>query len=152
MAALALGAGATLHHVAAADARPPVQQSALFDWKSMTAQPTGVGQYRQVLRAPTATLDELEIHVTTLNPGQSSHAPHKHPNEEIVVLASGTLEVFSNGTTQVLGPGSIIFNASNQMHAVKNVGKEPATYHVINWTSPGMGRKASAELAPGAKR
>lgn len=137
VAALALAAGTGIGHVASADSRPPVQASTLFDWSAISVQQTGVGQYRQLMRAPTATLDELEIHATTLNPGQSSHPPHKHPNEEIVVLASGKLEATSNGTTKVLGPGSVIFNASNQLHSVKNVGDVPATYHVINWTSPG---------------
>jgi len=141
-----LGGGALLG-IASADSRPGVQESTLFDWNSIPVQQTGIGQYRQLLRAPTATLDELEIHVTTLNPGQTSHAPHKHPNEEIVVLGSGKLEVFSNGTTKVLGPGSVIFNASNQMHGVKNVGDVPATYHVINWTSPGH----SAGKSPSSK-
>lgn len=146
VAAVAFGVGATALQVASADSRPPVQRSALFDWESIPAQPTSVGQYRQLLRAPTATLDELEIHVTTLNPGQSSHPPHKHPNEELVVLASGKLEAYSNGTTRVLGPGSVIFNASNELHSVKNVGDVPATYHVINWRSPG----AAAPSAPPA--
>ena len=151
--ALALSVGAVLGHVVAvksatADSQPPVQQSDLFDWNAIPAKPTEVGQYRQVLRAPTATLDELEVHVTTLNPGQTSHAPHKHPNEELVILASGKLEAMSNGKTRVLGPGSVIFNASNQMHAVRNVGDVPATYHVINWTSPGMRQKTAATAKP----
>jgi quercetin dioxygenase-like cupin family protein len=144
-ASLASGA---LFGVASADSRPPVQESTLFDWNTIPVQQTGVGQYRQLLRAPTATLEELEMHVTTLNPGQTSHAPHKHPNEEIVVLASGKLEVFSNGTTKVLGPGSVIFNASNQMHGVKNVGDVPATYHVINWTSSSTPRAAGKPPEP----
>ena len=40
-----------------------------------------------------------------------------------------------------VGPGSVIFNASNEMHAIRNVGNGPATYHVINWHSPGMKKK-----------
>jgi quercetin dioxygenase-like cupin family protein len=74
--------------------------------------------------------------VTTLNPGQISHPPHKHPNEELVIIGSGKIEATSNGKTRVLGPGSVIFNASNQLHGVKNVGDTPATYHVINWHTP----------------
>ena len=144
--ACALGVGATLGHVATA-AKPPVQQSALWDWSALTASPTGVGQYRQIFRGPTVTLDELEIHATTLNPGQSSHAPHKHPNEELVILASGTLEATSNGKVQRLGPGSVIFNASNELHAVRNVGDVPATYTVVNWTSPMTPREAAAPKA-----
>lgn len=148
--AVALGVGAFLGHscswipLATAGSQPPVQQSELFDWNALPVKPTDVGQYRQIMRAPTATLDELEMHVTTLNPGQSSHAPHKHPNEELVILASGKLEAMSNGTTRVLGPGSVIFNASNQLHSVRNVGDVPATYHVINWSSPGMRDKPEA--------
>ncbi len=150
--AVALCVGAALGHVATARSAAPVQESALFDWNALAAGKTDVGFYRQVLRAPTATLDELEIHVTTLNPGQASHPPHKHPNEELVILASGKLEAMSNGKTQVLGPGSVIFNAQNQMHSVKNVGDVPATYHVINWASPGSLHKANAAAAAPASK
>jgi len=144
---VALCVGIGVGQVARADSKAEVQPSALWDWESLTPSPTGVGQYRQVLRAPTATLDELEIHVTTLNPGLTSHPPHQHPNEELVILASGKLEATSNGKTQVLGPGSIIFNAANQLHGVRNVGDVPATYHVINWASPGTLKQRKAEAA-----
>jgi quercetin dioxygenase-like cupin family protein len=155
MIAVALGAGVALGHIgsgrtATAASGPELQQSALLEWNTFTAGPTSVGQYRQILRAPTATLDELEVHATTLNPGQSSHPPHRHPNEELVILASGKLEAMSNGKTMVLGPGSVIFNASNQSHSVKNVGDVPATYHVINWTAPGMKAKNAPQAAPAA--
>jgi len=141
---VALCVGIGVGQVARADSKAEVQESALWDWESLSPSPTGVGQYRHVVRAPTATLDELEIHVTTLNPGQTSHAPHQHPNEELVILASGKLEATSNGKTRVLGPGSIIFNASNQLHGVRNVGDVPATYHVINWAPPGTLKKNKA--------
>ena len=131
----ALVLGAALGHVATAHSAASVQESELFEWKDLSAKPTDVGAFRFIMRSKTATLNELEMHATTLNPGQSSHAPHKHPNEELVIISAGTIEAMSNGKTRTLGPGSIIFNASNQMHAVRNVGKEPATYHVINWTS-----------------
>lgn len=124
-----------------------VQDSALLDWNDLKANPTGVGQYRGVMKAKTATLDELEMHVTTLNPGQISHPPHKHPNEELVIIDSGKIEATSNGKTRVLGPGSVIFNASNQLHGVKNVGDTPATYHVINWHTPATDVQARAAEA-----
>ena len=144
---VALSNGVSVGHVATAGTPPAVLESTLFDWNAIAASPTAVGQYRQFVRAPTATLDELELHVTTLNPGQTSHAPHQHPNEELVILASGKLEAMSNGKTMQLGPGSVIFNASNQLHSVRNVGDVPATYHVINWTSPGMKNKAPVSTA-----
>jgi XRE family transcriptional regulator, regulator of sulfur utilization len=126
----------TLGAVAAAQqAAPEIQKSTIFDWTKMTAKDTEVGSVRQVLRAPTPTLKELEMHVTTLKPGLASHAPHHHPNEELIIIREGTVETLSKGEWKRLGPGSIIFNASNEEHAIRNVGTTPATYHVVNWTT-----------------
>lgn len=133
----------TLGIVAAAQQPPAVLPSTAFDWNAVAVRETKVGSSRQFVRAPTATLDELEIHVTTLNPGQTSHAPHQHPNEELLIVKEGTVEALVNGEWRRLGVGSVIFQASNQLHAIRNVGSGPATYHVINWSSPGMLKKSS---------
>ena len=90
----------------------------------------------QVVRAPTPTLDELEIHISTLNVGQVSHPPHRHPEEELLIVKEGNVETLQNGVPHRLGPGSIIFQASNEMHNIRNVGSTPATYHVIQWRVP----------------
>lgn len=132
---------ATLVVVAVAQTQTPIMQSSAFDWNAIPAKKTDVGEVRQFFRAPTATLDELECHVTTLNPGQTSHAPHKHPNEELVIVKEGTVESLVNGEWKRIGQGSVIFNASNQLHGIRNVGTTPATYHVINWKSPGTMKK-----------
>ena len=126
---------ATLCIVAVAEQKAPIMQSAAFDWNSIPVKQTAVGSTRSFFRAPTATLDELELHVTTLNPGQSSHPPHQHPNEELVIIKEGTIEALVQGKWKRVGEGSVIFNASNQLHGLRNVGTTPATYHVINWKS-----------------
>jgi uncharacterized protein (TIGR02246 family) len=99
---------------------------------------------RSLFRQRTATLDELELHVTALPPGRTTHAPHTHPNEEIIIIREGTLEAYQNGKTRRLGPGSVIFEASNDPHNVTNVGDTTAVYHVINWASPGTLRPKPA--------
>jgi len=109
--------------------------STVFDWNAMTARPTEAGSVRQVCNSPTATLEALEIHVTTLEPGKSPHPPHRHPNEELVILQKGALEALENGEWKRVGPGSVIFSASNQLHGLRNPGAEPAVYHVINFKS-----------------
>ena len=128
----------TLCAVAAASARGPVMGSTIFDWNTLTATPNKTGAVRKVVQQPTATLDELEIHITTLNPGETPHAPHKHPDEELLIVKEGTVESLVNGELKRVGPGSIIFQAANQLHSIRNVGEVPATYHVIKWNSPGM--------------
>jgi len=134
---VALFAVAVTLGAVAAHSQTSVMHSTLFEWNNVTPKQTEVGAARQFFRSQTATLDELELHVTTLNPGLSSHAPHKHPNEELVIIKEGTVEALVNGEWKRAGPGSVIFNASNELHALRNVGTTPATYHVINWRSPG---------------
>ena len=74
---------------AAAQNAAPRLGPAVFDWATMEAKATDVGALRTLVRQPTATLDELEMHVTTLNPGLASHPPHSHPNEELVIVREG---------------------------------------------------------------
>ena len=132
------GAGIALGCVAALPARTAVMDSSVFDWNAMVAQPTKAGAVRRVVQAPTATLDELEIHITTLEPGASPHPPHKHPDEELLVVKEGQVESLVNGQLRRVGPGSVVFQAAEQMHSIRNIGDAPATYHVIKWNSPGM--------------
>jgi quercetin dioxygenase-like cupin family protein len=117
-----------------------VMGSRAVSWEDIQALPAGKGmtQARQVFKDPTATLDEMELHVSTLPAGQSPHPPHKHPDEEIVIIKEGTVEAMVGGETRRVGPGSVIFQAANQMHGMRNVGDGPAVYHVIRWNSPGM--------------
>jgi XRE family transcriptional regulator, regulator of sulfur utilization len=122
-------------------AQPQVMGSRIFLWDSLKVEKTNVGERRDVVRLPTATLDELEMHITTLNAGQQSHPPHQHLAEELIIIKEGTLESFVNGEYRRVGPGSIVFQASNQPHSIRNVGTGPATYHVIQWQSPGMLKK-----------
>lgn len=136
LAIIVLSVTATLSVTAIAASKAPIMGSVAIDWESVPVQQEEVRAVRQFMRAPTATLDELELHVTTLQPGTTSHAPHKHPNEELVIVKEGTVEVLVDGQLERVGPGSVVFNASNQMHSLRNVGSGPATYHVINWKTP----------------
>jgi quercetin dioxygenase-like cupin family protein len=114
-----------------------ILESSVFDWNNIAVRGTAIGSVRTFFRSQTATTDELECHVTTLNPGEASHPPHKHPEEEVIIVKDGTVEALVNGEKKKVGPGSVIFQASNQTHAIRNAGKMPATYHVISWHSPG---------------
>jgi len=139
-----VGIAATRCAFALADQPAPVLPSAVFDWNAIPAEKTNVGAVRHFFKAPTATLDQLEVHVTTLNPGERPHPPHQHPNEEMLVLKEGSLEALVNGEWKKVGPGSVVFFASNQLHGVRNPGDAPATYHVINCSTPATPREKAA--------
>lgn len=141
--ALISACGAVGLFAAVQDTKPAVMGSSAFDWNQIEAKTNETGSVRKFFQTPTATLDELECHVTTLNPGVASHPAHKHPNEELVIIREGTVEVLVNGELKRVGPGSVVFNASNVMHSLRNVGDTPAVYHVVSWYSPGMKPKTA---------
>ena len=141
LAAAVIAASITLACVSMADEPGKLLDSTAWNWNEFTAKKTEVGERRDVVQKPTRTLDELEMHITTLNPHTASHKPHTHPNEEMVIVREGTLQAHVNGREIVVGAGSVLFFASMQPHAVQNVGDTPATYFVINWASPGAKTK-----------
>jgi XRE family transcriptional regulator, regulator of sulfur utilization len=141
LAAALLASAITLACVSVAKEPGKLLDSTAWKWEDMQAKKTDVGELRSVVRQPTRTLDELEMHITTLNPRTTSHPPHTHPNEEMVIVREGTLQAHVNGREVVVGPGSVLFYASMQPHGVKNIGDTPATYFVINWASPGTKTK-----------
>ncbi len=73
----------------------------------------------------------LETHETVLGPGVVTHPPHRHVNEEIIIVMDGTVETFVDGKTETVEAGSVIFYASNVLHNLRNVGKGAARYYVI---------------------
>ena len=96
------------------------------------ARSSGVSaQIRSLLDTTTRTLDRLEVHQTSLPPGGSPHPPHRHAHEELMLVEHGTLEVTQESVVRRAGPGSMIFQASNELHGLKNVGADTAVYWVI---------------------
>lgn len=123
-----------LNAVATASDDQHVMGPTVFNWNDMKPEKSATGEVRRLCKTPTATLDQLEMHVTTLNPGMASHPPHRHVNEELIIIREGDCETLSNGNWVKVGPGSVVFNASNSLHGFRNVGTTPAVYHVINWS------------------
>ena len=114
-----------------------VMPSSVFDWTEIEVRTTPTGERREFFAGKTATLDRLTCHVTTLKAGEAPHPPHQHPEEELIIVKEGTLEAMQKGKTTKLGPGSVIFEASNDLHGLRNVGATPASYFVVKFWPPG---------------
>jgi quercetin dioxygenase-like cupin family protein len=147
LAVAAIAATATLACVSLAEEPKKVLDSIAWQWNELAVKKTEVGERRDVVRQPTRTLEELEMHITTLNPHTASHPPHTHPNEEMVIVKEGTLQAHVNGKEVVVQAGGILFYASMQPHSVQNIGDTPATYWVINWSTE-KSKKIPAKPAP----
>jgi XRE family transcriptional regulator, regulator of sulfur utilization len=118
----------------AQSAGKPVMHSCVFNWADLKARPTKVGEVRAVFDAPTPTLAEFECHITTLNPGEAPHPPHRHADEELMVIKEGTLAALQDDKTNIVTTGGIIFEASNELHGLRNAGTNQATYYVFKFT------------------
>lgn len=86
---------------------------------------------RQVFAGETHEHYPIDLHVTTLQPGQMPHPAHTHVHEEMIMIETGELEVTISGKASRIGPGSTAYVKSMELHGWQNVGKTPATYFVL---------------------
>lgn len=112
-------------------AQKPKLESSVFDWEKLAVVATATGERRAIVNAPTATFQNFSCHATTLNAGQAAHPPHRHPDEEIVIVKEGTIEVLIEDRRQRAGAGSVFFFAPMDLHGMRNVGETPATYFIL---------------------
>ncbi len=119
----------------------PVVKISVFELDRIEDKPAKYGSKRQLFDGRTATLDMLECHVTTVNPGEATHPPVPQAEDELVIVKDGTVEAQVNGQPQRIGAGSVLFVAGGDLHGVKNIGEKPATYYVIRWSAYGTSKK-----------
>ena len=86
---------------------------------------------------PTEQLNGLCVGMCVLDPGTSPHPPHTHPEEEFMIVASGTGEIECDGKTTQVGPGSIMYCDGNVRHGIKNTGNVPMTFYWSKWLAKG---------------
>ena len=121
--------------VAAASAQAQTDGQVLparaYKYEDLPVKVNKTSKGRAVLRGDTHSGYPVELHLTELDPGQAPHAPHRHVHEEIFMLREGTVDMTISGKTTRLGPGSVAYIASNELHGLINSGTEAAHYFVI---------------------
>jgi (S)-ureidoglycine aminohydrolase len=107
--------------------------SFMIDWNDMTMVVSEKGGRRNTFDRATSMFNRFEMHVTTLNKGLVSHAPHQHKAEEIIILIKGKAEMQIGDIFTKMEPGDLVFLESQVLHALKNVGDEPCEYFAFQW-------------------
>ena len=107
--------------------------SFMIDWNDVNIVVSEKGGRRNTFDRATSMFSRFEMHVTTLNKGLVSHAPHQHRAEEIIILIKGKAEMQIGETHTKMEPGDLVFLESQVLHALKNVGDEPCEYFAFQW-------------------
>lgn len=96
-------------------------------------------------------IPSFSVHMSRLTVGQSPHPPHRHSDEEILMVLAGEAEVTlpdlpeGEGTfTARLRPGELVYYPSFFGHTIRAVGREAARYLMFRWH--GRDRWARDEL------
>ena len=96
------------------------------------------GEWRRYFKGETHGLTGMALLVVTLKPGEAPHPPHRHADEEFMILTEGTGTWFIDGREIPGRKGDTAYVAPWSMHGLKNSGDTPLTYYMIRWSNKGM--------------
>ena len=108
--------------------------SGVYYWNKLEPIKEDTRVRRQVLEGKTYALDYFEIHTSTLEPGKAPHPPHTHADqEELMIVKEGQVKITINGTSKIVGSGSIAFAMPGDEHGIENTGNTQATYFILKF-------------------
>ncbi|MFN3652696.1 MAG: cupin domain-containing protein [Armatimonadota bacterium] len=85
----------------------------------------------------TAGLRKMQVGRFLLNPGATPHAPHRHADEEVLIVSRGTGEIECDGKTTAVKPGAVMFTDPNVEHGIKNTGTQPLEFYWVKYVPEG---------------
>ncbi len=106
----------------------------------------------QHFRGRTPSLTDIECHSSVLAPGTSPHPLHRHIEEELLVVVSGTAELqvaddaegSMNAERAQMGPGDFAYYPAHLHHTLRNAGDTPLLYTMLKWANYGKPRDQRA--------
>jgi quercetin dioxygenase-like cupin family protein len=91
---------------------------------------------------PTMQLAALATGLVTLEPGAQPHPPHRHPEEEIMIVGEGSGEFYLNGVATQVKTGDMVFAEANVLHGVRNTGTTRMTFYFVKMMGKSGGSSA----------
>jgi quercetin dioxygenase-like cupin family protein len=95
-----------------------------------------------IFNGSTATVRALSCHASALASDHCPHPPHRHDEEEILLVLSGEVDITipdldsAAGNGQLhLKPGQFVYYPANFAHTLRTVSDEPANYLLLRWQS-----------------
>jgi quercetin dioxygenase-like cupin family protein len=105
-------------------------QSSVVKGKDLAPEGNSPGAKARVhFNGPTKQLAAVATGMVTLEPGSRPHPPHSHPEEEFIIIASGTGEIEINGLVTPVEPGDMMYAEANVLHGIKNTGSTVMVFY-----------------------
>lgn len=94
----------------------------------------------------TPVLNHLSCHASTLLPGTCPHPPHRHEDEELLLMLDGEAELLladspppDGARRHRLTAGRLVYYPTRFAHTLTAAGDRPATYLMLRWAAPPVG-------------
>jgi len=105
--------------------------------KAATEQGDGWIFYQYYNDATVGTTQSL-VGMAVLNAGKEIHPPHRHSDEEFLLVTQGEGEWSVKGEVFKAEAGDLLYAAPWDSHGVKNTGSEALVFVVFKWQSAGV--------------
>ena len=76
--------------------------------------------------------------VATIKPGEEIHPPHKHEEEEFMMVMAGNGTWHLNGKEFPANTGDTMYAQPWDIHGIRNTGSEPLKFVVWKWSNKGL--------------
>jgi len=119
-------------------------QSAILTQSDVPADNAPWGSFFPYFTQDTHALSPVLVGVAKLNPGQEIHPPHRHADEEYLMVTKGRGEWYLNGKTKPANEGDILFARAWDYHGVKAADDSPLEFVVFKYS----GKKGLAPTDP----
>jgi len=98
-----------------------------------------------IFRGSTADMQSLSCHVSVLTHEHCPHSPHRHKEEELLLLLAGEVDLIlpdeqapKRDQHKRLKPGQFVYYPAHFAHTLQTVSEDPANYLMFKWHTDSM--------------
>jgi len=116
------------------DASNEADESAILSEVDVVSDAASWGTFFPYFTQDTHALKPVLVGVAKIDAGQQIHPPHRHADEEYLMVTKGRGEWYLNGETRPANEGDILFTRAWDYHGVKAADDSPLEFVVFKYS------------------